>query len=107
MSEGGMVQVVTAVSSREEADRLAELAVERRLAACVQVSGPVASIYRWRGEVEGEREWLCTMKTSVLYADELMAVLEEEHPYETPEIICISVDRVSEGYLEWLRSEVG
>ncbi len=52
-------QVTTTVDAREVADRLAAQMVEERLAACAQVQGPIASVYRWQGAVERATEWYC------------------------------------------------
>ena len=58
-----VVQVITTVDSSEEAKRIARLLVERRLAACAQVSGPVTSAYWWDDEVQTDEEWYCVLKT--------------------------------------------
>ena len=60
------IQVFTTTGSEQEAERIAAALVERRLAACVQVIGPIASRYRWQGEVEAAREWLCLAKTEAV-----------------------------------------
>ena len=58
------VQVITTTATKAEADALAAALVERRLAACVQVIGPIRSVYWWEGEVSSDEEWLCQMKTT-------------------------------------------
>jgi periplasmic divalent cation tolerance protein len=55
--------VLTTAGSEEEAERIGQHLVEARLAACVQVIGPIASTYRWQGAIEREREWQCLAKT--------------------------------------------
>jgi len=62
--EEGLVSVVTALSQRAEAEEMSRQTVERRLAACAQVSGPVTSFYRWEGSLHTDEEWICTMKTA-------------------------------------------
>jgi len=99
------VQVVTTTETREEADRLARSAVERRLAACAQVGGPIASTYWWREGVETATEWQCVLKTTAARLDELRAHLEAEHPYETPEIVATPIVGGSAAYLEWIARE--
>ena len=103
--EKGLVQVVTALAAREEALHLAGLAVEERLAACVQVSGPVNSVYRWEGVLRTEEEWVCTMKTPASRAQDLVSFVREKHPYETPEILVTGIDSVSPDYMDWARGE--
>ena len=104
-AEERLVQVVTAVASRDEALRLAALAVEERLAACVQFTGPVSSVYRWKGEVHTEEEWVCTLKTPEGLERDLIALVRREHPYETPEILVTAADSVSGDYLAWAKEE--
>jgi periplasmic divalent cation tolerance protein len=101
------IQVMTTVSSREDAQRIAGALVDRRLAACVQVIGPIASTYRWEGAVTTDEEWLCLAKSR----DDLYAALEqaivELHPYDVPEILAVPVLAGGAAYLAWLDREVG
>jgi periplasmic divalent cation tolerance protein len=99
------LQVVTTTDSREEADRLARSAVERRLAACAQVVGPVTSTYWWEGALETASEWQCVLKTTAARFDELRAHLEHEHTYETPEIVATPIVAGGAAYLEWIERE--
>lgn len=101
------LQVLTAAGSEEEAERISAALVERRLAACVQVLGPVSSRYRWRGEVETAREWLCLAKTEASRYPELEAAIRELHSYEEPEIVATPIVAGSPGYLEWISQSVG
>ena len=104
MSE--FVQVLTTAGSEEEAGRIAELLVERRLAACVQVVGPITSRYRWRGAIEEEREWQCLAKTTAATYEEVEATIREVHSYDEPEIISTPIVAGSPGYLAWIEDEV-
>ncbi len=79
--------------------------VDRRLAACVQVVGPVESRYRWEGRVETATEWLCVAKTTAERYDELEAAIGELHSYDVPEILAVPVVRGSAAYLRWLGDE--
>jgi periplasmic divalent cation tolerance protein len=96
------VQVLTTVGSEEEAERLSSLLVERRLAACVQTIGPIASRYRWQGKVEEAREWICLAKTEAARYAEVETAIGEVHSYEEPEILAIPVLAGSKGYLGWV-----
>ncbi len=100
------VQVMTAAGSEEEAERVAAALVERRLAACVQVVGPVRSTYRWQGSVESAREWLCLAKTTAERYPEVEAAIRELHSYEEPEIVAIPIVAGSTGYLAWVDESV-
>jgi periplasmic divalent cation tolerance protein len=99
--ESTLVHVVTTLSDRQEAVDLAGLAVEARLAACVQVSGPVTSVYRWEGSIQTDEEWVLTMKTPEEKAAELMKFIDDRHSYDTPEILVIEVDAASRAYAAW------
>ncbi|OPY04066.1 MAG: Divalent-cation tolerance protein CutA [Syntrophaceae bacterium PtaB.Bin038] len=103
MSE--FIQVTTTAPSREEADRIAQTLVERRLAACVQIAGPVESFYRWKGALERSTEWLCLIKTRRANYAAVEAAIRAGHPYEVPEIISFPIEAGSEPYLAWLRAE--
>jgi periplasmic divalent cation tolerance protein len=100
------IQVVTTTAERADADRIARALVEQRLAACVQVSGPITSSYWWNGKIESSTEWLCTAKTiHILYPD-IEQAIRVLHPYNEPEILAIPVIGVSQSYLKWLEDEV-
>jgi periplasmic divalent cation tolerance protein len=98
----GITQVITTVGSSEDAQRIAEALVERRLAGCVQVIGPIASTYRWEGAIETDEEWLCVIKTSVDLYPTVERELEALHPYDVPEILALPVIQGSPAYLDWL-----
>jgi periplasmic divalent cation tolerance protein len=73
------VQVVTTTGSRDEAQSLARLAVERRLAACAQITAPIRSIYRWQDAVQEADEWMVIMKTTSARLEDLMRQIRAEH----------------------------
>jgi periplasmic divalent cation tolerance protein len=100
------VQVVTTTGQRAEADAIAEVLVQRRLAACVQVSGPVSSCYRWKGEIQRAEEWVCTIKTTVQAYEHVEQAIRELHPYEEPEILALPISHGSQGYLRWLTDQI-
>lgn len=99
------VQVFTTVEKREDADRIAARAVQKRVAACAQILGPIHSLYWWKGRVEEAGEWLCVLKTR----RDLFSALEQEirslHPYEVPEIIALPIVAGTEAYLNWIDRE--
>lgn len=96
------VQVLTTAGSEEEAQRLSSALVERRLAACVQVVGPVSSRYRWQGEIEEATEWQCVAKTEARLYPRVEAAIREVHSYDEPEILATPVVAGSAGYLKWV-----
>ena len=97
--------VLSTAPSEEVAGELARTAVERRLAACVQVLGPMQSTYWWEGKVQSDPEWLCLFKTTSANYDALEAAIRQTHPYDEPEIIALPITAGSRGYLNWLASE--
>lgn len=98
-------QVQTTIDDREKADRLVRAAVEKRLAACGQVLGPIASTYWWNGHLETEKEWMCVFKTTKSRASKLEGFLLEAHPYEVPEIVGFEIGLASRDYSEWIHDE--
>lgn len=103
MSE--VVEVTVTTPDRALAERLAEVLVGERLAACVQVGGPVASVYRWEGRVERAEEWTCRAKTTRDALPALEHRVRAIHPHRLPEILAIPVSGAA-GYLDWVRAEV-
>jgi periplasmic divalent cation tolerance protein len=100
------IEVVTTTSARDDARRIARALVETRLAACVQIRGPIESTYRWKGQIEMAEEWQCVAKTRrELYARVEQAI-REMHPYEVPEILAVEIAEVSRSYAEWLDGQV-
>jgi periplasmic divalent cation tolerance protein len=100
------IQVNTACGHREEAERIAAALVERRLAGCVQIVGPVRSVYRWQGAVERADEWLCHAKTSRDRYPAVEAAIRELHSYECPEVIATPIVAGAEAYLQWLAAQI-
>jgi len=100
------VQVLTTAGSREEAERIAAALVDGRLAACVQIAGPIVSRYRWRGAVETAEEWQCLAKTEAARYEQVEAAIRHVHSYEEPEILATPIVAGSDGYLRWVSKEV-
>ena len=100
------IQVVTAVEKKEDAEKIAKTLVEKRLAACVQIVGPIVSTYWWKDNIETAEEWLCIIKSMKDLYEELEKSIKEIHPYETPEIFALPVVAGSKDYLKWLSNEV-
>jgi periplasmic divalent cation tolerance protein len=101
------LQVTTTTDSRDEAEKLSRFVVENRLAACAQVVGPITSTYWWQGKVEAAEEWIIFMKTTAGHVDELVARLQAEHSYDTPEIVATPIVAGNPQYLEWIANETG
>ena len=102
----GAVLVLSAVGTREEAERIAQALVTERLAACVNVVPGVASVYRWKGAVQKEDELLLVIKTRAEAVEALRARLVALHSYELPEVVVIAIAGGHPPYLDWITEGV-
>jgi periplasmic divalent cation tolerance protein len=103
---GEFLQITTTTATRQDAERIAAELVSRRLAGCVQISGPITSTYRWQGKTENSEEWMCTLKTGRGQLADIRKLIEEIHPYDVPELIATPIVDGSEKYLAWLKEQL-
>jgi periplasmic divalent cation tolerance protein len=97
--------VLTNLPDRAAAERMAELVITQRLAACVNILAPCRSVYRWKGAVQHDEEHPLLVKTtSERYAD-LERAIRGAHPYELPEIVAVPIERGLPEYLQWVSAE--
>ena len=102
------IQITTTTGKRQDAEQIAAELVSRRLAGCVQVSGPIVSTFRWQGKVETAEEWMCVDQNEPCAAwPRFRSCFEEIHPYEVPEVIATPIVDGSEAYLKWLGEQLG
>jgi len=94
--------VLTTAGSDEQARELAGALVDRRLAACVNIVPGVRSVYRWKGEVQQEQEWLLVIKSSRRLFPALRDAVRELHSYEVPELLALPLEDGDPAYLGWL-----
>jgi len=99
--------VLTTIDSRDAAQKIARALVEQRLAACVNIVGPIESIYRWEKKVETSSEFLLLVKTTAAQFPAVRDALKRLHSYELPECISLAIDDGSREYLQWIESSVG
>lgn len=100
------IQITTTTDKKEDAERIALRLVEKKIAACVQIVGPITSIYRWKGDIERAEEWQCIIKSREGLYKEIEYAIKSVHPYEVPEIIATPIVAGSGEYLEWLKGEL-
>jgi len=100
------IQVMTTTGTKEEAQKIARAVVEKRLAGCVQVIGPIESTYWWENQIQTAEEWLCLIKSREDLYSPLEQAIKEVHPYGVPEILAIPVVEGSKAYLDWLDREL-
>ena len=100
------IQVLTTVEYKTDAENIAKSLVEKKLAACVQILGPMTSYFHWQGKLDSAAEYLCMIKSREdLFAD-LEAAIKSMHPYEVPEIIATPITKGGKDYLNWLAAEL-
>jgi periplasmic divalent cation tolerance protein len=98
--------VVTTTGSSEEARKIANALLDRRLAACVNVLPAIESVYRWQGKVESAQGWLLLIKTDDASTAKVRDLIAEMHSYELPEFIEIAIDGGSPAYLRWIEESL-
>jgi len=98
-------QVESTTDSREEASKIAAGLVEKRLAACVQVVGPIRSTFWWEGRVQDAEEFLLLCKVPEERLEEATSLIEELHSYDVPEVLAFEVAHGSRSYLDWVATE--
>jgi periplasmic divalent cation tolerance protein len=98
--------MLTTTANREEADKIAHALVESQLAACVNILGPITSVYRWNGKVETENEFLLLIKSTEDAFDRIRDAVRRLHSYDLPEFIELGVTRGEGKYLAWIENSV-
>jgi periplasmic divalent cation tolerance protein len=99
-----MIRIVLCNCPPEVAEPLARSMVEQRIAACVNLSAPIRSVYRWKGAIETADEITLTIKLPAENIPALRALVGQEHPYQVPEFLVLDVDPAnsSSDYLSWI-----
>ncbi|GAB6164242.1 divalent-cation tolerance protein CutA [Thermostilla marina] len=94
--------VMTTIDDASKAQALADGLVDAGLAACIQITGPIRSIYPWKGKVAHATEWLLLIKTQKALYPALEAFVREHHAYEVPEVILLDIAAGLPDYLSWI-----
>ena len=102
-----IIQVTTTGDSREMMEEIGRAIVERRLASSAQISGPVKSIYWWKGRIEETEEWVCILRSTKAHYEEIQRRIRDLHSYDVPEIISVEIGRALPDYERWVRDETG
>ena len=97
--------ILTTVSDRATAERMAQALVTEQLAACINLL-PITSIYRWQGELCNEPEIQLVIKTDLEQFEPVQARIRELHPYDLPEIVALPIARGSTAYLNWMSAQL-
>ena len=99
------VRIVFISTPREEAAQFAKTLVDTRLAACVNIIPKMESYFRWEGKVQHDEEALLIVKTSAQTIEKLQEFVDNNHPYDLPEVISIPILEGLPAYLQWIRDE--
>ena len=100
------IQVLTTVEHKADAEKIAKILVEKQLAACVQIIGPLTSYFRWQGKLDSAQEYLCLIKSREDLFLQLETAIKDLHPYEVPEIVATPITNGGKDYLNWLAAEL-
>ncbi len=101
-----LTSVYAVFANAEEAERIGRIAVEERLAACINILGPMRSLYRWQGKVESADEVAAIFKTAEASADALIARIATLHSYDVPCIASWPIEKVFTAYAAWVEDSV-
>ncbi len=107
MASTDIVLVLTTAPDDDRAGEWARTLVQARLAACVNVHGPMTSCYRWQGRIEHDIERQMVIKTTRDRIEGLKARLLELHSYELPEFLVIAAEGGSDEYVRWVADQIG
>jgi len=94
--------IICSCPDQKVAEQIAHSLVDQQLAACVNITSPVTSIYRWEGETESSQENLLLIKTQANCYTPIEQAIQALHPYELPEIIAVPLERAEHQYLNWI-----
>jgi periplasmic divalent cation tolerance protein len=94
------------VEDQEQAEHIANILLEEKLAACVNIIGGVTSFYWWEDKIVNDKEVMLIIKTNELVVEEMIDLVKAEHEYDIPEIIVLPIEKGNEDYLEWLDSSI-
>ncbi|HEV3266049.1 MAG TPA: divalent-cation tolerance protein CutA [Acidimicrobiales bacterium] len=101
----GISEVIVTADDPEWLAGFTRTLIEERLCACAQHLVPIRSIYRWRGDIEDTTEVRVALHTRNEFVAELIQRIEQDHPYEVPCVLAVSIDNASPAYVDWVRSE--
>ncbi len=102
--ERNLIEIKTTVKTKEIATKISSLLLKEKLAACVQVFGPIQSDFIWEGEIQSEEEWFIMIKTNADLYQKIEDCIKKVHHYEVPEIYSVPISNASSDYLSWVNN---
>jgi len=106
MEKSAYTVLFTTTSSSEEAQKIAEVLVNQRKAACVNIVPKVSSLFWWQGKLDSAEESLLIIKTKASQLAGIIRLVKESHSYDVPEIIALPIVGGNQDYLDWIDREV-
>jgi periplasmic divalent cation tolerance protein len=106
MKNTNKIVIFVTTSSKPEAQKIADLLLSRRKAACVNIVPKVESSFWWQGKLDSAQESLLIIKTKTSLLSEIIDLVKTAHSYEVPEIIALPIIGGNEDYLKWIENEV-
>jgi periplasmic divalent cation tolerance protein len=100
------VVILVTAASKKECRKIAKHLVEAKLAACVNITPAIESVYRWEGKIARDQEYQLFIKSTRELFPEIKAAVSKLHSYHTPEIICLPIIEGSRNYLQWVGDSV-
>ena len=100
------VVVLTTLPTRAKAREISKLLIQKKLVACVNLLGPAQSFFHWQGKLNQTQEYLLVLKTTARCFSRVRTFLEQNHPYQVPEIISLPIKKGNAPYLNWIRTSV-
>ncbi|TKB11125.1 divalent-cation tolerance protein CutA [Desulforhopalus sp. IMCC35007] len=101
-----IIAIHTTLANIDDARKIAMILMDQKLIACAQISSPMESIYRWQDKLETAIEYTLTVKTTEDAAQQVIAVIENNHPYDVPEVVGQRLTFSAKNYQQWLEAEV-
>ncbi|MCX8014840.1 MAG: divalent-cation tolerance protein CutA [candidate division WOR-3 bacterium] len=96
--------VITTTPNYKTAKRICKLLLQKSLAGCCQIIGPIKSHYLWNNKIQSDKEYLCFIKTKEACYKRLEAIIKDNHPYQVPEIVALEIKYAFKKYLNWLNN---
>lgn len=100
------VLILVTAANQKEAELISQTLVEKKLAACCNITKNIKSIFHWKGEICTEQECLLFIKSMRKNLNDIIHEVKNLHSYEVPEIIAIPIIDGSKDYLNWIKNEV-
>lgn len=105
MEKTKFIQIITTVEKKKDAEKISEILLRKKVAACVQIIENVGSHYWWEGKIEKSKEILLFIKTRAILFEKAEKIIKENHPYQVPEIISLPILKGNKDYLKWIKDE--